>query len=169
MGQLAFGMVGKEDIVIIFLMVWVAYLVPFAPNKKSVIYNGSKKTRVLCCITGITGMISMLFYELCYQQLKFEFIIECVFQAVSVIFIVCSILCYKEFLQKKDSSIIFKIISVLSGVLIVMAVVWLVLYWVKIFEFDIYLFLAPQIGAIMLSAYGSKDYGSNKDAKICRR
>lgn len=158
MGQLAFSMVGKEDIVIIFLMVWVAYLVPFDPNKKNVIYNSSKKTRVLCCITGIAGMISMLFYELCYQQVGFEFIIECVFQAVSVLFIVCSILCYKEFLQRRDSSILFKIIAVLSGVLIVMAVVWLILYWVKIFDFDIYLFLAPQIGAIMLSAsYGSKD------------
>ena len=39
-------MAGKEDILIFFLLIWVGVIIPFDPNKRNVIYNGSKKARI---------------------------------------------------------------------------------------------------------------------------
>lgn len=158
------GMVGKEDILLFFLLIWVGVLIPFDPNKKNVIYNGSKKIRVFCCISGLLGIITMIFYEIYYNSFGLAKIIEYLSQFAAVVLIICSVLCYRELLLRKNKGIIFKIIAVLSAILIMMGVLWLILYWIGILNFDMYLFLAPSIGSIMLSAHGSQYNTTEKES-----
>lgn len=166
MALLASGMVGKEDILLFFLLIWIGILIPFDPNRKNVIYNGSKKTRVFCCVSGLIGIITMVFYEIYFYSSALAKIIEYLSQFASVVLIICSILCYRELLLRKNHEIVFKIVAVLSVVLIVMGILWLILYWIGILVFDIYLFFAPAIGSIMLSAHGSKYNTTTKNSLI---
>ena len=160
------GMVGKEDILLFFLLIWVAVLIPFDPGKRNVIYNGSKKTRVFCCVSGLMGIITMIFYEINYNSSGLMKIIEYLSQFTSVVLIICSVLCYRELLLRRNQGIVFKIVAILSVILIMAGVLWLILYWIGILNFDMYLFFAPSIGSIMLSAHGSKYNTTAKESSV---
>lgn len=156
-------MAGKEDILIFFLLIWVGVIIPFDPNKRNVIYNGSKKARIFCCVSALIGMITMVLYEINFNSQALGKSVENISQCASGILIICSILCYRELLLRKNKGIVFKIISILSVILIMMGALWLIFYWVGILEFDIYLLFAPSLGSIMLSAHGST-YNAEKES-----
>ena len=153
MALLVSRMAGKEDILLFFLLIWVGVIIPFDPNKRNVIYNGSKKVRIFCCVSALIGMITMVLYEINFNSQALGKSVENISQCASGILIICSILCYRG----------FKIISILSVILIMMGALWLIFYWVGILEFDIYLFFAPSLGSIMLSAHGST-YNAEKES-----
>ena len=75
-------MAGKEDILIFFLLIWVGVIIPFDPNKRNVIYNGSKKARIFCCVSALIGMITMVLYEINFNSQalgkSIEYISQCV-------------------------------------------------------------------------------------------
>lgn len=163
---LASGMVGKEDIVLFFLLFWVGFLIPFDPNKKNVIYNGSKITRVFCCVSGLVGIITMTLYEIYFNSPDLVKMVKYLSQFTSVVLIICSVLCYRELLLRRNQGIVFKIVAVLSVILIMAGVLWLILYWIGILSFDMYLFFAPSMGSIMLSAHGSKYNTTAKESSV---
>lgn len=105
----------------------------------------------------------MVLYEINFNSQALGKSIEYISQCASGILIICSILCYRELLLRKNNGIVFKIIGILSVILILMGALWLIFYWVGILEFDIYLLFAPSLGSIMLSAHGST-YNAEKES-----
>ena len=92
----------NDCLVITVLLLWIGILLPFDPNKKNVIYNGSIITRITCLLVGVCGAVVTFTYYLISKNSGDLKIISDVSIVTAIALVICSIMCFKELLAHKN-------------------------------------------------------------------
>lgn len=155
--DLDFGMDGKENIFLLLLLVWIIVFVAIVPNKKDDNYKGSKITRFFCGVSAVLSILAIVFYDLGNNYPSYGNLVIVISLIASIALILCSVLCFRKLLLLKNQGILFKLSTIISAMLIAIGILWVILYWLNIIDFDMYLLMAPSIGSILLSTYEHKN------------
>lgn len=145
-----------NNILLILLFACIIVFVAIFPNK-TIKYSGNNATRFVCGISALISIFAIILIDLINNNQAYKHFAIVFVQVSSILMLFCSVLCYRRLLLHRNQGILFKLSAILSFILLLIGVLWIVLYWLKIIEFDIYLFMAPSIGSILLSSYGIRD------------